>query len=266
MDFEIQSNIAQCNGCGAPLSQKPIFQFPVKCDYCDLTNYIKRSSFTAENESIVDDELKAESYYLIYQEGQKVLENFPGEYIGDEIGKIRIKMQVGAYAFPLLVVLDDLPARPYIDGPSQLRQILDCELNDLPSMKSWTPNSSSILNVLEEIYKLAEDKIPKALGEVDVSIKKPEFSTVEYEKDPLIKKILTNYDSTVSTKDIIVKFYAQDGEIINLIIKRKKNYPIGLESELLNTYPLIKGPLEDYAKGRIDLLTTLSEIERLLYV
>jgi len=266
MDFEIQSSIAQCNGCGAPLSQKPNFQFPVKCDYCDLTNYIRQSSFTSENESILDDELKAESYYLIYQEGQKILENFPGEYIGDEIGKIRIKMQVGAYAFPLLIVLDDLPSRPYIDGPSQLRQILDCELNDLSTMKSWNPNSSSILNVLEEIYKLAEDKIPKALEEIDESIKKPEFSKAEYEKDPLIKKILVNYDSTVNKKDITVRFYAQDGEIINLIIKRKKNYPIGLESEILSTYPLIKGPLEDYAKGRIDLLTTLSEIERLLYV
>lgn len=266
MDFEIQSEIAQCNGCGAPLSQKPSFHVPVKCEYCDLTNYIRRSSFTTENESIVDDELKAESYYLIYQEGQKILENFPGEYVGDEIGKIRIKMQVGAFAFPLLIVLDDLPARPYIDGPSQLRKILDCELNDLPTMKSWTPNSSSIINVLEEIYKLAEEKIPRALGEIDESTKKPQFSVTEYEKDPLIKKILTNYDSLVNKKEIIVKFYAQDGEIINLIIKRKKNYPIGLESDILSAYPLIKGPLEDYSKGRIDLLTTLSEIERLLYI
>ena len=55
-------------------------------------------------------------------------------------------------------------------------------------------------------------------------------------------------------------------EIIPFIIKRKKNYPIGLESEVLSRYPLIRGPLEDYAKGRIDLVAVLAEIERLFYV
>ena len=67
-------------------------------------------------------------------------------------------------------------------------------------------------------------------------------------------------------KEIIINFYAQNGEVVNFTIKRKKNLPIGLESEVLTKYPLIRGPLEDYAKGRIDLLTTLSEIERMFYV
>jgi len=263
---EIQSSVAQCNGCGAPLPMKPSFQHPVKCEYCDLTNYLKKSvSFNGEAKSI-DEEAEAERYYTIYQESQKILENFPGELVGEEVGKVRIKMQVGAYAFPLLIVLDDLPERPYIDGPSKLREILDCELTDLPTMKNWHPGSSSILDVLEEIYKLAEASFSKDLEnkyKKDTSSLK---SALEKEKDPLFQKIIANYDAKSTKKEITVRFYTQNGEIISLIVKRKKNYPIGLESELLNKYPLLRGPLEDYAKGRIDLLTTLSEIERLIYI
>ena len=50
---------------------------------------------------------------------------------------VGIKMQVGAYAFPLLVVLDDLPEPPYIDGPAKLRELIQCELNELDTIKNW---------------------------------------------------------------------------------------------------------------------------------
>ena len=252
-------DVSTCNGCGAPLPVKPTLHHPVKCEYCDLTNYLKRAIFSPAEEKTIDEDAEAENYYLIYRESQKILENFPGELVGEEVGKIRIKMQVKEYAFPLLIVLDDLPDKPYIDGPSKLREVLDCEINDLPSMKNWTPGSSSIIDVLEEIYSKTEASLPKMMGdEVPVTL-----SVTQEEQDPLVRQILSSYDAKVSKKEIIVNFYAQNGEIINFIIKRKKNLPIGLESEILTKYPLIRGPLEDYAKGRIDLLTTLSEIERM---
>jgi len=264
MSNESITDISQCNGCGAPLLVKPTFQHPVKCEYCDLTNYLKRSGVTPTEAETIDEEAEAGSYYLIYQESQKILENFPGELVGDEVGKIRIKMQVGEYAFPLLLVLDDLPNRPYVDGPSKLREILDCEINDLKTMKEWTPGSSSVLDVLEEIYQKAEITLPTVMGEpIETEKVTPSISQ---DRDPLVNQILTNYDASTTKKEILVRFYAQSGEVINFIIKRKKNLPIGLESEILTRYPLIRGPLEDYAKGRIDLLTTLAEIERLFYV
>ncbi|MFX0052301.1 MAG: hypothetical protein ACFE8U_13540 [Candidatus Hermodarchaeota archaeon] len=264
MSNESITDISQCNGCGAPLPVKPTFKHPVKCEYCDLTNYLKRSEVPFSEAKTIDEEAEAEDYYRIYQESKNILDNFPGELVGDEVGKIRIKMQVREYAFPLLLVLDDLPDRPYIDGPSKLREIIDCEINDLSTMKEWTPGSSSVLDVLEEIYQKAEISLPTAMGEpVKTEVPAP---SVSKDRDPLVNQILTNYDASVTKKEILVRFYAQNGEIINFIIKRKKNLPIGLESEILSRYPLIRGPLEDYAKGRIDLLTTLAEIERLFYV
>ncbi|MHA2223633.1 MAG: hypothetical protein ACXAC8_00260 [Candidatus Hodarchaeales archaeon] len=257
------TDVSQCNGCGAPLQLKPTIHRSIKCEYCDLTNYLKRSSITPAEAKTIDDEAETENYYVIYQESQKILENFPGELVGDEVGKLRIKMQVGEYAFPLLLVLDDLPDKPYIDGPAKLREVLNCEINDLDQMKEWSPGSSSVLDVLEEIYRKADVALPQVMGEParDVSA----GLNVQDEKDPLIRQILTNYDASAEKKEINIRFYAQDGEIINLKIKRKKNYPIGLESEILAKNPLIRGPLEDYAKGRIDLLATLSEIERMFY-
>ena len=258
-----QTGVSQCSGCGAPLPSRPTFQHPMKCEYCDLTNYLKRASIPPAEAKMIDAEEEAENYYLVYQESQKVLENFPGELVGDEIGKTRIKMQVKEYAFPLLIVLDDLPDRPYIDGPAKLREVLDCEINDLETMKNWTPGSSSVLDVLEEIYQKAEKVFPQAMGE---SVMASEAgSAVQEESDPLINQILMNYDASAAKKEITIRFYAQNGEVINFIIKRKKNLPTGLESDILTKYPLIRGPLEDYAKGRIDLLTTLSEIERMFY-
>lgn len=257
---DTQTDVSQCNGCGAPLALRPTFNHPIKCEYCDLTNYIKRTALTPTEAKTIEAEEEAEDYYLIYQESQKVLENFLGEFVGEEVGKIRIKMQVNEYAFPLLLVLDDLPDRPYIDGPAKLREILDREINDLDTMKNWTPGKSSVLDVLEEIYQKAEEKLPQVMGEpVMVS------SVIQEERDPLIRQILTNYDATAGKNEITVRFYAQDGEVIQLIVKRKKNLPIGLESDILTKYPLIRGPLEDYAKGRIDILSTLSEIERMFY-
>ncbi|MHA1542036.1 MAG: hypothetical protein ACTSQH_03585, partial [Candidatus Hodarchaeales archaeon] len=98
------------------------------------------------------------------------------------------------------------------------------------------------------------------------SVKPTVSKVLSSERDPFVQQILENYDATTNKKAIVVKFYAQTGEVIQFTIKRKKNYPIGLENETLLRYPLIRGPLEDYAKGRIDLLTTLAEIERLLYI
>ncbi len=250
-----------CSGCGAPLPSKPSINHPIKCQYCDLTNYMKKAALSPTEATAIDEETESEEYYFIYQESQKILENFPGELVGDEVGKIRIKMQVSEYAFPLLIVLDDLPERPYIDGPAELRKVLDCEINDLDAMKNWNPGSSSVLDILEEIYQKAEVALPKVMG-VPVTVTTPP----KEEGDPLINRILSNYDASVTKKEIMIKFYAQNGEIIDFTIKRKKNYPIGLESEILSRYPLIRGPLEDYAKGRIDLLTCLSEIERMLYI
>ena len=259
---EITTDVSICNGCGAPLQIKPTLHHPVRCNYCDLSNYLKRSISSSSDAKTVDEDTEAENYYLIYQESQKILENFPGELVGDEVGKIRIKMQVNEYSFPLLIVLDDLPDRPYVDGPKTLRKVLDFEINDLPSMKNWIPGSSSILDLLEEIYQKAEVSLPTIMKE-EVPVTQP---TVQEEQNPLVRKILSNYDAKASKKEIIVNFYAQNGEVIKFTIKRKKNFPIGLESEVLTMYPLIRGPLEDYAKGRIDLLTTLSEIEKMLYV
>ncbi len=260
---DTQTDVSQCSGCGAPLLLRPTIRHPVKCKYCDLSNYLKRSAISPTEAKTIDEEAEAERHYLIYQESQKIIENFPGELIGEEVGKLRIKMQVNEYAFPLLLVLDDLPDRPYIDGPAKLREILDCEINDLNEMKNWTPGTSTVLGVLEEIYQKAEVAIPQAMGE---PVKAPEISSTDQEeRDPLIRQILANYDASTTKKEINVRFYAQNGEVINFIIKRKKNLPIGLESEILNKYPLIRGPLEDYAKGRIDLLTTLSEVERMFY-
>ncbi len=259
------TDVSTCSGCGAPLPLKPTIHHPVKCEYCDLTNYLKRLAISSEEAKTLDNESEAENYYLIFQESQKILENFPGEFVGDEVGKVKIKMQVGEYAFPLLIVLDDLPDRPYIDGPSKLREIISCEINELETMKKWTPGSSSILDVLEELYRKAEHVLPQVLGETQGEVAISSVKEQE-EKDPLIRRIINEYDASVDKKEIIVRFYAQDGETINLMIKRKKNLPIGLESAVLTRYPLIRGPLEDYAKGRIDILTTLSEIERLFYI
>ncbi|MFX0122897.1 MAG: hypothetical protein ACFFAE_04610 [Candidatus Hodarchaeota archaeon] len=259
---DTQTDVSQCSGCGAPLQARPTFQHPVKCEYCDLSNYLKRTAITPTEAKMMDEAEEAENYYLIYQEAHKILENFPGEFIGDEVGKVRIKMQVNEYAFPLLIVLDDLPDRPYIDGPAKLREVLDCEINDLDNMKNWSTGSSTILDVLEEIHQKTAERIPQVMGE-PVSV--PEASAAQEERDPLIRQILTNYDASASNKEITVRFYAQDGEVIIFTIKRKKNLPIGLESDILTKYPLIRGPLEDYAKGRIDILTTLSEIERMFY-
>ena len=172
-------------------------------------------------------------------------------------------MQVGQYAFPLLIVLDDLPDKPFIDGPNVLREVIGCEISDLNSMKNWEPRTSSTLDVLEEIYQLTEKQIPQKL---DVPSTTVETRDATKEKDPLIRQILESYDAIPTKKEIKINFYAQTGEVIPFIIKRKKNYPIGLESEVLSRYPLIRGPLEDYAKGRIDLVAVLAEIERLFYV
>ncbi len=259
---ETLTDVSTCNGCGAPLAIKPTLHHPVKCEYCDLTNYLKRSVITPTEAEKIDEDVKAENYYLIFRESQKILDNFPGELVGEEVGKIRIKMQVKEYSFPLLIVLDDLPDKPYIDGPNKLREVLDCEINDLSSMKNWIPGSSSILDVLEEIYQKAEVSLPEVMKEQVHEAQ----SLVQEERDPLVQQIISNYDAKATKNEIIVKFYAQNGEVLNFTIKRKKNLPIGLESEVLTKYPLIRGPLEDYAKGRIDLLTTLSEIERMFYV
>ncbi len=261
---DTQTDISQCSGCGAPLPIRPTYQHPIKCEYCDLTNYLKRAAITPAEAQMMDAEEEAENYYLIYQESQKILENFPGEFVGDEVSKIRIKMQVKEYAFPLFLVLDDLPDRPYIDGPAKLREILDCEINDLKGMKNWTPGSGSVLSVLEEIYQKAEEGLPRVMEEPVIASSEVS-SIIQEEHDPLIRQILANYDASADKKEINVRFYAQNGEVINFVIKRKKNLPIGLESDILTKYPLIRGPLEDYAKGRIDILSTLSEIERMFY-
>lgn len=264
MSDAAQIEVSTCNGCGAPLPFRPTVKQSVKCEYCDLTNYLKRSMAPAEAQTL-DEQAESEVYYQIYQTAQEILENFPGEFVGEDIGKLRIKMQVGQYAFPLLLVLDDLPDRPYVDGSAKLREILDCEMTELDTMKEWKPGFSNVLDVLEEIHKRASVALPQAMGESPTpSPTSP--SAHEKERDPLIRQILSNYDASASKKEISIRFYAQTGEIINLTIKRKKNYPIGLESEILDKYPLIRGPLEDYAKGRIDLLATMSEIERLFYV
>ncbi len=259
----LETDVAQCNGCGAPLSGKPTSLRPIHCEYCDLTNYLKKSQSIAPDESSVDEEVESEHYYLLYQESQKILENFPGELVGEEVSKIRIKMQVGQYAFPLLIVLDDLPGKPFIDGPNILREVIECEINDLNTMKNWQPGASSVLDILEEIYQITESKIPQKLESEPPMV---EVKDTIKEKDPLIRQILESYDATPAKKEIKINFYAQTGEVIPFVIKRKKNYPIGLESEVLSRYPLIRGPLEDYAKGRIDLITVLAEIERLFYV
>ncbi|MHA1996208.1 MAG: hypothetical protein ACW97Z_16875 [Candidatus Hodarchaeales archaeon] len=260
---DIKTDIAQCNGCGAPLAGKPYINHPIHCDYCDLTNYLKvPEKITPETSSVMDD-LESERYLEIYNESQRILENFPGELIGEEVGKLRIKMQVGPYAFSLLLVLDDLPGKPYIDGPNKMREVLQCEIAELDSMKNWSSGSSSVLDVLEEIYKRSEESLPEVMGS---SVTPPVSKTISSERDPFVRQILENYDATTSKKAIVVKFYAQTGDVIQFTIKRKKNFPIGLENETLLRYPLIRGPLEDYAKGRIDLLTTLAEIERLLYI
>ncbi len=260
---DIETEVAQCNGCGAPLLGNPSSLRPVHCEYCDLTNYLRKSQGIAPDESSVNEEVESEHYYLLYQESQKILENFPGELAGEEVGKIRIKMQVGQYAFPLLIVLDDLPEKPFIDGPNVLREVINCEINDLNTMKDWIPGTSSVLDVLEEIYQISENQLPQKMeGPSTTSESK---STIK-EKNPLIRQILESYDATPTRKEIKINFYAQTGEVIPFTIKRKKNYPIGLESEVLSRYPLIRGPLEDYAKGRIDLITVLAEIERLFYV
>ncbi|MHA1978298.1 MAG: hypothetical protein ACW98F_04485 [Candidatus Hodarchaeales archaeon] len=259
----IETDVAQCNGCGAPLYGKPTSIRPIQCEYCDLTNYLKKSQIMAPDENSVDEEVESEHYYILYQESQRILENFPGELVGEEVGKIRIKMQVGQYAFPLLIVLDDLPDKPFIDGPNVLREVINCEIRDLNSMKNWVPGTSSVLDVLEEIYHLTEKQIPKKLESSSTTV---EVRDTIKEKDPLIRQILESYDATSTKKEIKINFYAQTGEIIPFTIKRKKNYPIGLESEVLSRYPLIRGPLEDYAKGRVDLVTVLAEIERLFYV
>ena len=127
---DITTDVSICNGCGAPLSIKPTLHHPIKCDYCDLTNYLKRSISSPTGTKAIDEDTEAENYYLIYRESQQILENFPGELVGEEVGKVRIKMQVNEYSFPLLIVLDDLPDRPYVDGPNKLREVLDCEIND----------------------------------------------------------------------------------------------------------------------------------------
>ena len=260
---DIETDVAQCNGCGAPLSGKPSSLRPVHCEYCDLTNYLKKSQGIAPDESSVNEEVESERYYLLYQESQKIMENFPGELVGEEVGKIRIKMQVGQYAFPLLIVLDDLPEKPFIDGPNVLREVIKCEISDLNSMKNWIPGTGSVLDVLEEIYQISEDQLPQKMEESPTTV---ESRSSIKEKNPLIRQILDSYDAKPTKKEIKINFYAQTGEIIPFTIKRKKNYPIGLESEVLSRYPLIRGPLEDYAKGRIDLITVLAEIERLFYV
>ncbi len=259
--MSVDTDVSTCNGCGAPIPTKPTLHHPIKCDYCDLTNYLKRPAISTEEAKSIDEDTKAENYYLIFQESQKILENFPGELVGEEVGKLRIKMQIKEYAFPLLIVLDDLPDKPYIDGPNKLREVLNCEINDLSSLKNWIPGSSSTLDVLEEIYKKAEVSLPGVMKE---SVQKDQPPAQE-EQDPLVREILANYDAKSTKKEIIVNFYAQNGEVVNFTIKRKKNLPIGLESEILTKYPLIRGPLEDYAKGRIDLLSTLSEIEKMFY-
>jgi hypothetical protein len=259
---ETLTDVSTCNGCGAPLPIKPTLHHPVKCEYCDLTNYLKRSAITPTEVEKIDEDVEAENYYLIFRESQKILENFPGELVGEEVGKIRIKMQVKEFAFSLLIVLDDLPDKPYVDGPNKLREVLDCEINDLSSMKNWNPGSSSILDVLEEIYQKAEVSLPEVMREQIQEVQ----PSVQQDRDPLVRQIVSNYDARATKKEIIVNFYAQNGEVVNFTIKRKKNLPIGLESEVLTKYPLIRGPLEDYAKGRIDLLTTLSEIEKMFYV
>ncbi|MCK4847521.1 MAG: hypothetical protein KAT16_00690 [Candidatus Heimdallarchaeota archaeon] len=260
---DIKTDIAQCNSCGAPLSGKPNINHPIHCVYCDLTNYLKLpNKFSPETSSYMDD-LESERHLEIYQESQKILENFPGELIGEEVGKLRIKMQVGPYAFPLLLVLDDLPERPYIDGPNKMREVLACDISELDSMRNWSPGSSSILDVLEEIYRISEESLPKIM-ESSTKPVVPKISSSE--RDPFVQQILDNYDASATKKVLVVKFYAQTGDVIQFTIKRKKNFPIGLENEILSRYPLIRGPLEDYAKGRIDLLTTLAEIERLLYI
>ena len=119
-----------------------------------------------------------------------------------------------------------------------------------------------LLDVLEEIHQKTAERLPQVMGE---PVPTSEIPTSPEERDPLIRQILTSYDASASKKEITIRFYAQDGEVINFVIKRKKNLPIGLESDILTRYPLIRGPLEDYAKGRIDILTTLSEIERMFY-
>jgi hypothetical protein len=265
MTEDIETGVVQCNSCGAPLSSKPTLHRPILCEYCDLTNYLKKPISATSDASSYDEETESEHHFVLYQETQKILESFPGELVGEEVGKLRIKMQIGQYAFPLLIVLDNLPDQPYIDGPSKLREVLNCEIAELDSMKNWIAGTSSVLDVLDDLYKRAEKELPRVM-EPPIPERRIDPVPVAKDRDPLFQQILTNYDSSSTKKEIRINFYAQTGEVIQITVKRKKNYPIGLDGEVLSRYPLIRGPLEDYAKGRIDLLTTLSEIERLFYV
>lgn len=256
--------LATCYGCGAPLVGVATIRTPIKCDYCDLMNYAKRSQKSADGAiDEFDEEEESERSFLIYQEAQNILQNFPGETIGDDIGKLKIKVQIGAYAFPLMVVIDDLPEKPYIDGPSKLRDILDCDLADLEAMKNWKPGESKPLDVLDELYQ----RIETTLGDTKIRIEKqPETVSIQADKDPLINAILNNFESEIISKGKLrVTFYTPEGDNLNLFIKRKKNYPIEVDSNILIKFPLLRGTLEDYAKGRIDILNALSEIERSLY-
>ena len=76
-DTEI--GLIQCTGCGAPLSAKPTLHHPILCEYCDLTNYLKKPMSISANGSSYDEDVESEHTFLLYQESQKVLENFPGE-------------------------------------------------------------------------------------------------------------------------------------------------------------------------------------------
>ena len=62
----IETDVAQCNGCGAPLLGRPTSHRPIQCEYCDLTNYLKKLQGIAPDERSEDEEVESEHYYILY--------------------------------------------------------------------------------------------------------------------------------------------------------------------------------------------------------
>jgi hypothetical protein len=191
----------------------------------------------------------SERDYMIFQQTSELLESFPGEYVGDEITKIRVKITAGPHDFKILLVLDDFPNSLHVELPRDLEKGIG-SFNSLETAVNWDPFSSILIDVFNEIKSKAEE----SFGE-----------EVEVPSD-LYEDIANRFDVEDSGKEMKVNMYSVIGEQHFVIIKKKRDneYPKVVLDPILQSEDKVLDWLKSYKKKEMSLNVFLDFIEKFL--
>lgn len=221
---------------------------PVKCDFCEHMNVYEPPAVTASGGAAEFEIDTSERDFMIFQQTSELLEIFHGEYVGEEITKLRVKVSIGPYDFKTLVVLDDFPNSLHLELPKDLEKGIG-SFESLETFNNWDPLSSKLIDVFNEIKSKAED----VFGE---EIKLP---------TDIYDDIANRFEVEDAGKELKVNMYSMVGEQHFVIIKKDKSeYPKVILDPVLQGEDKVLGFLKSYKSKEISLVVFMDFIEKFL--